>query len=274
MENVPQITSLLALTAYLLATWVLLRTRQHHDAASPGVVVFRHLPRLFHLFTFTAMTLHTISIYTVVVTDSGLLIGFFPALSVTSLLVVALLTAISIWQPLAILGVVLLPVAGLCTFAGSWITSSTAVTEMALQWHILASVMAYGMLVLAATQSVALAIQTHYLRTLRPAGILGALPPIDLMEKLLFQMIGAGFVLLSVSLLTGALFLQDIFAQHLVHKTTLSIMAWLVFGILLTGRLVRGWRGKTALVWTLSGLGLLIVGYFGSKLVLEFILVR
>lgn len=94
------------------------------------------------------------------------------------------------------------------------------------------------------------------------------------MEKLLFQMIGAGFVLLSISLLTGALFLQDIFAQHLVHKTTLSIMAWLVFGILLTGRLVRGWRGKTALVWTLSGLGLLIVGYFGSKLVLEFILVR
>ena len=85
-------------------------------------------------------------------------------------------------------------------------------------------------------------------------------------------MIGIGFALLSLSLLTGVLFLEDIFAQHLVHKTTLSIVAWVVFGVLLAGRVLRGWRGRTALIYTISGFVLLIVGYFGSKLVLEFIL--
>lgn len=64
------------------------------------------------------------------------------------------------------------------------------------------------------------------------------------------------------------------FAQHLVHKTVLSTLAWLMFGGLLIGRLRYGWRGKTAIVWTLSGFAVLILAYFGSKIVLELILHR
>ena len=94
------------------------------------------------------------------------------------------------------------------------------------------------------------------------------------MEKLLFQLIGAGFVLLSISLISGLLFVEDLFAQHLVHKTVLSIIAWFVFGILLAGRIWQGWRGQTAIRWTLGGFLALMLAYFGSKIVLELILNR
>ena len=72
----------------------------------------------------------------------------------------------------------------------------------------------------------------------------------------------------------GVLFLEDIFAQHLVHKTVLSLTAWLVFAVLLWGRFQFGWRGRTAIRWTLSGFAVLLLAYFGSKFVLELVLMR
>ncbi|MDQ3797635.1 MAG: cytochrome c biogenesis protein CcsA [Pseudomonadota bacterium] len=90
----------------------------------------------------------------------------------------------------------------------------------------------------------------------------------------MFQFIAVGFVLLSLALLTGFAFLHDIFAQHLVHKTVLSIAAWIVFAILLWGRWRFGWRGRTAIRWTLGGVFVLMLAYFGSKLVLELVLHR
>jgi ABC-type uncharacterized transport system permease subunit len=87
-------------------------------------------------------------------------------------------------------------------------------------------------------------------------------------------MIATGFVLLSLALVTGALFLEDIFAQHLVHKTILSIVAWVVFAILLWGRWRFGWRGRTAIRWTIGGFVFLMLAYFGSKFVLELVIGR
>lgn len=92
------------------------------------------------------------------------------------------------------------------------------------------------------------------------------------MESLLFQMIGTGMVFLSVSLISGFIFIKDLFAQHLAHKTILSILAWIIFSSLLYGRIRFGWRGKTAAKWTLAGFVLLLLAYFGSKFVLELIL--
>ena len=94
------------------------------------------------------------------------------------------------------------------------------------------------------------------------------------MESLLFEMIAAGFILLTLALISGFAFLQNMFAQHLVHKTVLSTLAWLVFGGLLLGRFRYGWRGRTAIIWTLSGFVILILAYFGSKAVLELMLLR
>ena len=107
-----------------------------------------------------------------------------------------------------------------------------------------------------------LAIQDYRLRHRQPGGFLRGIPPLTAMEALLFQMIGAGFILLSITLVSGLFFLEDLFAQHLVHKATLSFIAWGVFGVLLWGRWRFGWRGRTAIRWTLSGFVFLALAYF------------
>ena len=123
-------------------------------------------------------------------------------------------------------------------------------------------------------QSVLLWIQDRQLHNRHPGGFVRALPPLQVMESLLFQMIALGFVVLTLSLFSGVLFLENVFAQHLVHKTVLSILSWLMFGVLLWGRWRRGWRGKTAIRWTLGGFFSLMLAYFGTKFVLELILHR
>ena len=105
-------------------------------------------------------------------------------------------------------------------------------------------------------------------------GWLRALPPLTELESLLFRSITVGFVLLTATLLTGLLFVDDLLAQHLVHKTVLSGLSWLAFGALLLGRWRRGWRGAIAVRWTLVAMALLVLAFFGSKFVLELVLHR
>jgi ABC-type uncharacterized transport system permease subunit len=112
----------------------------------------------------------------------------------------------------------------------------------------------------------------HFLRHHHLNPLVRSLPALEVLENLLIRLIAAGFLLLTLSLLSGIMFINDIFAQHLVHKTILSILAWLVFGVLLFGRWRYGWRGSTAVRLTLAGIALLLLSYFGSKLVLEVIL--
>ena len=94
------------------------------------------------------------------------------------------------------------------------------------------------------------------------------------METLLFELIWAGEILLTLSLVSGFLFFDDLFAQQLVHKVTFSIVAWAVYAILLWGRHNRGWRGNKAIRWTWAGFIAILLGYIGSKIVLEFILTQ
>ncbi|MDQ3731070.1 MAG: cytochrome c biogenesis protein CcsA, partial [Pseudomonadota bacterium] len=175
------------------------------------------------------------------------------------------------------LAIMVLPVAAVTLALDQFMPNQPVIAAPAgssLQIHILISLVAYSLLSIAALQALVLAVQDWQLHNHRPGGLIRALPPLQWMEDLLFQLIAVGFALLSVSLLTGFFFLEDIFAQHLVHKTVLSIVAWLVFAVLLFGRMRFGWRGRTAIKWTLSGILALMLAYFGSKLVLELILQR
>ncbi|MDX1799710.1 MAG: cytochrome c biogenesis protein CcsA, partial [Marinobacter sp.] len=97
------------------------------------------------------------------------------------------------------------------------------------------------------------------------------LPPLQTMESLLFELVWAGVILLVLAITTGALFVNDLFAQHLVHKTVFSLVSLVVFVALLIGRYTQGWRGITASRWTLAGCLLLMIGFYGSKFVLELI---
>jgi len=165
--------------------------------------------------------------------------------------------------------------AGLTALLGAALPETTPVHSAGsgIMVHIVFSVLAYAVLGFAALQALLLAVQHGRLRR-HETTLFSALPPIEAMELLLFQLVGAGFLLLSLSLGSGFLFLDDLFAQHLVHKTVLSIAAWMTFGTLLWGHWQKGWRGRQAVHWVLGGFTLLLVAYLGSKLVLELILSR
>ena len=138
--------------------------------------------------------------------------------------------------------------------------------------HIVSSVLAFGLLSIGGVYAFFVFFIDHFLRHHHLNPVVRSLPPLEVLESLLFKTLSAGFVFLTVSLVSGVIFINDIFAQHLVHKTILSITAWLVFGILLWGRWRYGWRGSLAVRLTLAGVILLILAYFGSKMVLEMIL--
>ena len=123
--------------------------------------------------------------------------------------------------------------------------------------------------------AILLALQERALRRHRiDSGLIRALPPLTMTESLLFRLIGVGFVFLTLTLVSGVLFVDDLFAQHLAHKTILSIASWLVFGVLLFGRWRWGWRGGRAVRLTLIGMSVLLLAFFGSKFVLEMVLHR
>jgi ABC-type uncharacterized transport system permease subunit len=140
--------------------------------------------------------------------------------------------------------------------------------------HILSSILAFGFLSIAGVYALFVAIIDHFLRSHHLNALVRSLPPLVVLERLLFRLIAVGFVLLTISLASGLAFVSDLFAQHLVHKTSLSILAWLVFGLLLFGRWRFGWRGRKAVRLCLAGIGLLLLSYFGSKWVLENVLGR
>ena len=224
-----------------------------------------------------AVLLHAAVLFPLLMTKTGFNLGFFNAASLVGWLTALLLLLSSLRRPLENLGIILLPMTAL-TLALVFAYPSQHVLSISGNWrldlHILLSILAYSLLVIAALQALVLALQDRQLRNRHPGGLIRALPPLQVMESLLIQLIGIGFALLSLALLTGFFFLEDIFAQHLVHKTVLSLVAWAVFATLLWGRWKFGWRGRTAIRWTLGGFMFLMLAYFGSKLVLELLLAR
>jgi len=233
--------------------------------------------RLGLLLGFAGLLLHAMMLYQELFTTRGLNLSFFNAVSLAAWTVAGLLLVSALSKPIENLAILALPLAAITVlldlrFPGSHLLGENS--GWALRVHVLTSILAYSLLTLASAQAILLAIQDNHLRRHHPGGFIRALPPLQTMESLLFEMIGLGFVLLSIALLTGFLYLEDMFAQHLVHKTVLSIVAWIAFAILLWGRYRFGWRGRKAIRWTLVGFAMLMLAYFGSKAVIELILKR
>lgn len=201
---------------------------------------------------------------------------FFAALSLVACVVSALTLVVNLTRPVVALGVIVFPLSALLLLVDSFFAPSTM--PITMDWHIklhvTVALLAFSVLSIAAAMAILLAIQEKALRHRHIGPWLSALPPLTLTESLLFRLIGAGFALLTIALLTGILFVNNLFGQHLVHKTVLSIIAWLVFGALLYGRWRHGWRGRSAVNLTLIGMSVLVLAFFGSKFVLEVILHR
>lgn len=227
-----------------------------------------------------ALVAHGVLLYFTVLTDAlEINVGFTNAASLTAWIVTLLFIATALIRPVYELGAVILPVSAVSVLlAWIWppVHPNTMTQTIGLTVHLLISLAAYGFLALAVVQAAVMALQDHRLRIHSEASLLSKLPPLETMERLLFQLVGIGFVLLSFGLLSGLWFSARQFgvAFMFTHHTVLAIIAWLIFGSLLLGHLKFGWRGKTATRWTIGGFVVLVLAYFGSKFVLEILLNR
>jgi ABC-type uncharacterized transport system permease subunit len=233
--------------------------------------------QLILLLSLLAIILHALLLRHTTMLPEGINLGFFNAVSLVSWVVALLLMLTLTSKPIENLIFVMYPLAAIAIVL-EWFFGSQRILgadlPLGVQFHIFYSILAYSILCIAAVQAIFFAHQDHQLRHKRLSLVTRRLPPLQLMESLLFQMISLGLILLTLSLISGFIFLQDIFAQHLVHKTILSIAAWWLFAILLWGRWHYGWRGNIVVRWYLFGFFILMLAYFGSKLVLELILSR
>jgi ABC-type uncharacterized transport system permease subunit len=220
-----------------------------------------------------------------VLAHAGVLLGmhrgaldlhFFAALSLTACVVAAITVLVNLSRPVAALGVIVFPLAAALLAIDVFLAPPTSPRPMdwQIKLHVSIALLAYGLLSLGAVLALLLAFQERALRKRRLGGWLRALPPLTLTEALLFRLLGAGFIGLTLTLLSGSLFVESIRGQHLAHTIVLSLVAWIIFGALLWGRWRHGWRGRRAVNLTLAGMAMLGLAFFGTKFVLEVVLQR
>ncbi|MFA6051968.1 MAG: cytochrome c biogenesis protein CcsA [Methylobacter sp.] len=256
----------LSICAYLASALLLVRyTYQNSTRRTPIYLAW------------TAVCAHIL--YTVIafLQNNGFNFSFISTASLISLIVALLLLIATLNKPVEKLGIVIFPVAAIMFGLELYLPEKPHLLHThnwEMNAHILTSIIAFSLLNIAALQAVLLAIQDQQLKSHPPKRLIQSLPPLQTMESLLFQMLGTGLFFLTISLVSGFIFIEDLFAQHLAHKTVLSIIAWIIFSCLLIGRMRYGWRGQTAIRWTLIGFVSLLLAYFGSKLVLEILLNR
>lgn len=260
-------TILIAVILYLITTGLIARRLKDsaHDQSKKGILILGSF----------AILLHALILSQSIITIAGFNLSLFNTMSVCMVVIgVLTLSAFSL-RPLELLLMLIMPVSA-SSLLLAWMFPSTHLLPLdspyGLRIHVLISIIAYSLMFLAALHAAFLSIQNRQLHNHQTGGIVKLLPPLQEMEKLLFEIILIGFIFLSAALSSGFIFLENLFEQHLVHKTILSMLAWLLYAGLLLGHWLLGWRGRTAVRWAIGGFVCLMLAYLGSKFVLEFIL--
>jgi ABC-type uncharacterized transport system permease subunit len=255
---------ILALSLFLLysaGAWLMLRS-----------VANRRLEPLAWALILGAIVGHSDAIVYATRMHGAFSIGLLEAISLLAWTLAVLACLISIDRQNRVLGAMLFASAAVGStmtgFGQSYVESSTG---WELSAHILLSMAAAALLFAAAVTALLLVFLERRLRSRRLVDLPTSLPPLDVLERVMFRLIGAGFAFLTLALFTGFVFVTNLFTQLLLQKTVLSLVAWLLFAVLLFGRVRFGWRGRSAVQWTLSGFAVLAVAYFGSKFILEYL---
>ncbi|WP_206999344.1 cytochrome C assembly family protein [Trinickia mobilis] len=241
---------------------------------------------------FVALLAHGLLLHTTIFPQSAMVFGFAFALSAMFWLGAGIYWIESFFFPLDGLRLLVLPLACVASlmplaFGGVRVLSYAAAPMFKL--HFLIANIAYGLFAIAALHAVLMLFAERRLHAMRGAvhrssgangdwlsSWLDTLPPLLTLEKLLFRLISAGFVLLTLTLVSGILFSEQLVdrAIKLDHKTVFAILSWLMFGALLTARKVSGWRGRAASRWVLASFVALLLAYVGSRFVFEVLLHR
>jgi ABC-type uncharacterized transport system permease subunit len=231
------------------------------------------------LLVLMPISLHAMLLYQSVFADAGMHLGIGNAISAIVWLTVVIYWLGNIVYKVEGLQAMVMPVAAICVLLPIVFPAPRALpnTEfLAFKAHLIIALLAYSFFTIASLHVLLMALLERRLHggTL-PFG-LQTLPPLLTMEALLFRIIGAGFLLLTLTLLSGIVFSEELFgkAMRFNHKTVFGVLSWIIFAALLAGRWRYGWRGRVAVRWTLAGFLMLVLAYVGSKFVLEVILGR
>ena len=231
--------------------------------------------KLVFLFGGLAVLTHAISAYGVIQSADGFHFGLFEISTLITLSISLVVLISSLRKPLEILFLALFPLAMLSIIASLAIRSEYPPTSMSLGLasHVLISILAYSFITIAALQASFLAYQNHQLKHGHAGGLIRKLPSLQDMEAFLFELVWVGQILLTLAIATAFLFFDNIWGiDGVIHKTVFSLLSWVVFAVLLWGRHQLGWRGQTAIRGTLAGFALLIIGFYGVKFALEYII--
>ncbi|MEN3977337.1 cytochrome c biogenesis protein CcsA [Acinetobacter sp. CWB-B33] len=269
MISLPLVYTILALIAYTTSFWYLfmhLMSKRVPNHWFVGVILS------------LGLLLHAGVLYNDMLTPAGVNYNVFNIMSFTSALMLLLSILFSTYRPVLPLALIGIPVAAtglILGFAFSKHDLFISQNSFGLDLHIILSLSAYAILLMATIHAVLLWFQDRELKNKQKRRVwVNLLPPFQAMESLLFDMLIAGFALLTFALGFGFFTIDNFFGQHLAHKTAFSIVSWFVYGALLIGHYKFGWRGQKAIRFTIIGFFLLAVGFIGSKFVLEMILNR
>jgi ABC-type uncharacterized transport system permease subunit len=266
------------LMAIIVMLYALASVLAIRSLAQPSTTLVSRQNRMLLLALVSSLVFHGILLKLQIFTAEGLNLSFGYAMSLVMWVITLLYLLTSLFRCATNIGAVILPLDIITLIIVMFLPSNTLITSGSplLHLHIAIAVLAYSLLALAGIQALFVNSQEKALRKHQARQINLQLPPLESMEALLFNLLWGGFILLSLTLVSGVFFSEQIFGKAFVinHHIVLSASAWLVFGIFLFGHWRWGWRGKNALHWTIGGLSLLILGYFGTKFVLEFMLGR
>ncbi len=269
MISLPLVYTILALIAYTTSFWYLfihLMSKRSPNHWFIGLILA------------LGLLLHAGVLLNDMLTPAGINYNVFNILSFTSGLMLLLSILFSTYRPVLALNLIGIPVAAtglILGFAFSKHDLIISQNSLGLDIHIILSLSAYAILLMATIHAVLLWFQDRELKNKQKRRVwVSLLPSFQAMESLLFDMLIAGFILLTLALGFGFFTIDNFFGQHLAHKTAFSIVSWFVYGSLLIGHYQFGWRGQKAIRITIIGFFLLAIGFIGSKIVLEMILGR
>lgn len=259
------------LSSYLLAAIVLVASRLRRSGPAHSL-----LDGLAIAIACAGVVLHAVLLWNSVFAENGLNFGLYNVLSLIAWEIAAIALIGLLWSSFRGLGAILLAVASAACAVTLLQAQTTELTPLSipLQLHVVTSLLAHSLIAVGAVLSVAALAQDRRLKAASTGGLMNLLPPLAAMERLIFTVAIVGFVGLLLSIATGIVFVEDLFAQHLIHKTVLSLIALVLFGTLIIGRALAGWRGRSALYLYLGGFAMLVLAYFGTKFVLEILLER
>ena len=225
------------------------------------------------------LALHALLLARSIFSGDALYLGVGTAISVIIWLTVLIYWTGSFFYRLEGLQVLVVPTAAGLSLLPLVMPATHPLTNThlaAFKAHLVISLLAYSFFTIASLHVLMMAIMERRLHRGNLPQFMQSLPPLLTMEQLLFQIIFAGFVLLTLTLGSGILFSEELFGKPMqfTHKTVFGILSWIIFGAMLAGRALYGWRGRVAMRWTLAGFLSLVLAYIGSKFVLEVLLQR